>query len=157
MLPMNSSAVWVPSPVFSAKTCTSAINSCSPITMMLLRGVISQSNIDDDEVSYPVIFRRLDLVTSSPQLIICLPMTSITYGLRRSIMVEGPAMAKMSFPAVAMGLAPKTGEATKEAPRSESCALMSLEVSGWTVDVSTNIFPSRLSKVKASSIKDFRT
>lgn len=61
--------------------------------------------------------------------IMLLPITSITYGRTFSKAAEGPAMAKISFPAAAIGLAPNTGEEMKKAPalarRSEHLATVS--------------------------------
>jgi hypothetical protein len=50
-------------------------------------------------------------------------------------------MEKISLPAAATFLSPKTGEATKTAHSFPSCSAADAHVSGCTVEVSTNIFP----------------
>lgn len=55
---------------------------------------------------------------------------------------DGPAIAKMSLPAAAMGLAPKTGEEMKVAPFSDNAFATDAAVSGCTVEVSIKILPS---------------
>lgn len=110
-----------------------------------------------DGTSHPVILSRLDFETSSPQFVMLLPITPMMKGSSFSMEADGPAIAKMSCPAAATGLAPKTGEAVKEAPFCPSFELTALEVLGWTVDVSTKIFPSNESTVSASSISELRT
>lgn len=71
-----------------------------------------------------------------------LPITSTIKGLIVSTASERPATEKMSFPAAATGLAPKTGEAIKVAPFSPRLFETDAQVSGWTVEVSTNILPA---------------
>ncbi|EFX05371.1 hypothetical protein CMQ_3440 [Grosmannia clavigera kw1407] len=93
--------------------------------------------------TYPEILSRLDLDTSSPMLMICRPITPTTKGVSFSITAAGPAMEKMSWPEAATGLAPKTGEATNVAPFSPSRFAHFVLVSGWTVEVSTQILPAR--------------
>ena len=79
--------------------------------------------------TYPEILSKLALRTSSPMLMILLPIAARMKGPILSMVAAGPAMENMSFPAAATGLAPNTGEATKIAPlrprRSEDLAHVS--------------------------------
>lgn len=68
-------------------------------------------------------------------------MTFKMNGLTLSNAAGGPATANISFPAAAIGLAPKTGAAIKNAPYSLSLCEARTEVLGWMVDVSTKILP----------------
>lgn len=70
-----------------------------------------------------------------------LPITLRTSGFTRSVEAFGPAIAKISLPAAAIALAPKTGDAIKAAPRSVSFSDAFATVSGCTVDVSMKILP----------------
>lgn len=79
-------------------------------------------------------------------------------GFTVSIAAAGPAIAKISFPAVATGLAPNTGEAMNDAPLSvRRCAVDAAE-SGWIVEVSTKILPAReVLVVRAPVIRESKT
>lgn len=71
------------------------------------------------------------------------PITSWINGFTLSIAAAGPAIAKMSFPAAATGLAPNTGAAMNDAPRSARRCAVDAAVSGWMVEVSMKILPAR--------------
>lgn len=99
----------------------------------------------------------LDFDTSSPRSIILLPITLRTNGFSFSVVSFGPAIAKINFPAAAIALAPKTGDATKEAPALVSFSDALATVLGCTVDVSTKILPEMLPVDSADSTNSFRT
>jgi hypothetical protein len=80
------------------------------------------------------------------------PMTLRMKGLTVSSAGAGPAMAKISFPAAATGLAPKTGEAINVAPFSARRSAAEADVSGWIVEVSINIL--RLKEMLLPSVFD---
>lgn len=67
-------------------------------------------------------------------------------------------MAKINFPAAAMGLAPKTGEEMNVAPFARKVSKTEAAVSGCTVDVSTKILPLiEPHDSAAMEVKSFRT
>lgn len=79
-------------------------------------------------------------------------------GFTVSIAATGPAIAKISFPAAATGLAPNTGEATNDAPLSARRCAVDVAVSGWMVEVSTKILPAReVLVVRALVIRESKT
>lgn len=88
--------------------------------------------------TYPAILSRLECLTSSPKLMMALPMTPIIRGSRSSwIVFAGPAMAKINFRPSATVLAPNTGAAMNFASLCCSSVETSAEVSGCTVEQST--------------------
>lgn len=86
-----------------------------------------------------------------------LPITLRTNGFTSSVEAVGPAIAKISFPAAAIALAPNTGDAMKEAPRFVNFSDALWTVLGCTVEVSTKILPSILSRDSAASTSSSRT
>lgn len=140
MLPINSSIRVVPRPVFSEKTCASAISPWKPMTKIL-----------------PEILRRLEFCVSVPILMIWRPITFWIYGVTRDICSWGPAIAKMSVPAAAAGLAPKTGEAINSASLALKAWATAELVEGCIVDMSMNSLPWMFLSDKAFSTRVFKT
>jgi hypothetical protein len=124
-----------------------------PMTITFLIGKLEYVTETKKRKTHPAILSMLDFDTSSPRSIMLLPITLSTNGFTKSVAAFGPANAKISLPEAAIALAPKTGDAMKEAPAfvsfSEDCAT----VSGCTVDVSTKVLPMMLPADRATSTR----
>ena len=106
---------------------------------------------------YPAILSKLDFRTSSPMLIMALPMTPLNRGWRLSIANAGPATAKINSPFSATLLVPKTGADINDACLSANNVDTCAEVSGCTVEQSTNtLFAKHSPAVIAAWVSSFR-
>ena len=104
-----------------------------------VRWTMWQKKKKKKEETYPAIFKREDLVASSPQSITVRPMTSWINGFTVWRASLGPPIAKTSFPVIAIPWPPKTGAQRKVAFLSFSSEDVAPMVSGCTVEQSTKI------------------